>query len=155
MTGKKRTQEWETVQITEMDQYLFAQGTHYDIYKMLGAHFSEENGVKGVFFAVWAPNAAAVHVIGEFNGWNEESHPMTKIGPGGIYTLFVPGVEENTLYKFLITTANGQKLYKADPFANYAELRPGTASRVTNLNGFAWSDETGRDRYSEAAHCHL
>lgn len=149
MTGKKQTQEWETVQITEMDQYLFAQGTHYDIYKMLGAHFSEENGVKGVFFAVWAPNAAAVHVIGEFNGWNEESHPMTKIGPGGIYTLFVPGVEENTLYKFLITAANGQKLYKADPFANYAELRPGTASRVTNLNGFAWSDEAWMTKRDE------
>ena len=133
--------ELETVVITEADQYLFAQGTHYEIYKKLGAHFSVENGVKGVFFAVWAPNAAAVHVIGEFNGWNEYSHPMTKIGPGGIHTLFVPDVEEGSMYKFLITTDEGWKLYKADPFANYAEMRPGNASRVTNLRGFDWNDE--------------
>ena len=134
-------EEQETVVITEADQYLFAQGTHYDIYKKLGAHFSVEDGVKGVFFAVWAPNAAAVHVIGEFNGWNEDSHLMTKIGPGGIHTLFVPDVAEGSMYKFLITTEKGQKLYKADPFANYAEMRPGNASRVTNLKGFVWNDE--------------
>ena len=137
----KKSDEWEQVSISEMDQYLFSQGTHYDIYKKLGAHFSEEKGVKGVFFAVWAPHAAAVHVIGEFNGWNEESHPMKKEGPGGIHSLFVPGVQENTLYKFLITTEKGEKLYKADPFANYAEIRPGNASKITSLKGFAWEDE--------------
>lgn len=134
-------EEQETVVITEADQYLFAQGTHYDIYKKLGAHFSVEDGVEGVFFAVWAPNAAAVHVIGEFNGWNEESHPMHKIGPGGIHTLFVPEVAEGSMYKYLITTEEGWKLYKADPFANYAEMRPGNASKVTNLKGFVWNDE--------------
>lgn len=137
----KKSDEWEQVSISEMDQYLFSQGTHYDIYKKLGAHFSEEKGVKGVFFAVWAPHAAAIHVIGEFNGWNEESHPMKKEGPGGIHSLFVPGVQENTLYKFLITTEKGEKLYKADPFANYAEMRPGNASKITSLKGFAWEDE--------------
>ena len=137
----KKSDEWEQVSISEMDQYLFSQGTHYDIYKKLGAHFSEEKGVKGVFFAVWAPHAAAVHVIGEFNGWNEESHPMKKEGPGGIHSLFVPDVQENTLYKFLITTEKGEKLYKADPFANYAEMRPGNASKITSLKGFAWEDE--------------
>ena len=137
----KKSDEWEQVSISEMDQYLFSQGTHYDIYNKLGAHFSEEKGVKGVFFAVWAPHAAAVHVIGEFNGWNEESHPMKKEGPGGIHSLFVPGVQENTLYKFLITTEKGEKLYKADPFANYAEMRPGNASKITSLKGFAWEDE--------------
>ena len=137
----KKSDEWEQVSISEMDQYLFSQGTHYDIYKKLGAHFSEEKGVKGVFFAVWAPHAATVHVIGEFNGWNEESHPMKKEGPGGIHSLFVPGVQENTLYKFLITTEKGEKLYKADPFANYAEMRPGNASKITSLKGFAWEDE--------------
>jgi len=137
----KKSDEWEQVSISEMDQYLFSQGTHYDIYKKLGAHFSVEKGVKGVFFAVWAPHAAAVHVIGEFNGWNEESHPMKKEGPGGIHSLFVPGVQENTLYKFLITTEKGEKLYKADPFANYAEMRPGNASKITSLKGFAWEDE--------------
>ena len=138
---KKGTVKRETVFISEADQYVFAQGTHYDIYKKLGAHFSTENGEDGVFFGVWAPNAATVHVIGEFNGWNEESHPMKKLGDGGIYALFVPGVEENTLYKYLITTPDGRKLYKADPFANYAELRPGTASKITDLSGFAWGDE--------------
>ena len=147
--SSQQEEKWETVIISEADQYLFAQGTHYDIYKKLGAHFSEEDGVKGVFFAVWAPNAAGVHVVGDFNDWNEESHPMTKIGPGGIHTLFVPEVAENTLYKFLITTKSGQKLYKADPFANYAEMRPGTASKVTDLRGFKWEDSawmTKRDQ---------
>ena len=131
----------ETVMISEADQYLFAQGTHYDIYKKLGAHFSVENNVEGVFFAVWAPNAVTVHVIGSFNDWNEESHSMKKIGPGGIHTLFVPDVKEEALYKFLILTESGQKLYKSDPFANYAEMRPGSASRVTDLNGFKWNDD--------------
>lgn len=101
--------------ISEADQYLFAQGTHYDIYKKLGAHLSREDDMEGVLFGVWAPNAACVHVIGEFNGWNEESHPMEKLGPGGIYKLFVPDVQEGCMYKFLITTQDGQKLYKADP----------------------------------------
>lgn len=128
------------IEITADDQYLFAQGTHYDIYKKLGAHLTQQDGKKGVFFAVWAPNARTVHIVGDFNGWNTESHQMTKLGPGGIYSLFVPGVEENTLYKFLITTQSGERLYKADPFANYAEMRPGNASKVTNLDGFAWSD---------------
>jgi len=131
----------EKVFISEADQYLFAQGTHYDIYKKLGAHISVEDGVKGVFFGVWAPNAECVHVVGDFNGWNEESHRMEKLGPGGIYQLFIPGLGEGCLYKFLITTQDGKKLYKADPFANYAEYRPGTASIVTRLDDFAWTDD--------------
>ncbi|MDE7223741.1 MAG: 1,4-alpha-glucan branching protein GlgB, partial [Acetatifactor sp.] len=146
---EKEEQGREEVFISEADQYLFAQGTHYDIYKKLGAHLSREGEVEGVLFGVWAPNAACVHVIGEFNGWDEESHLMEKLGPGGIYKLFVPGVQEGSMYKFLITTQEGQKLYKADPFANYAEYRPGTASRVTDLSGFCWEDEkwmSERDR---------
>ena len=94
MAGKKGKQKEpeNRVFISEDDQYLFAQGTHYDIYKKLGAHPSVENGEKGMYFAVWAPNAASVHVIGTFNGWNEESHQMEKLGPGGIHQLFIPGV---------------------------------------------------------------
>lgn len=139
-TVKKTTEkkDVEEVFISEADQYVFAQGTHYDIYKKLGAHPSIENGKKGFCFAVWAPNAASVHVIGSFNDWNEESHPMEKLGPGGIYKLFIPGVGENELYKYLIRTPAGEKLYKADPFANYAEMRPGNASGrliSVNLNG--------------------
>lgn len=139
MIGRKQPEA--EVFISEADQYLFAQGTHYDIYKKLGAHLSVENGVKGMFFGVWAPNAASVHVIGTFNDWDEEAAPMKKLGPGGIHAVFIPGVGTGELYKFMITTADGEKLYKADPFANHAELRPGTASKTTDLSGFKWTDE--------------
>jgi len=131
----------EKVFISEADQYLFAQGTHYDIYKKLGAHPSEENGKKGTYFAVWAPNAESVHVIGTFNEWNETATKLKKLGPGGIYSAFVPGVGTGELYKFLITTPDGRKLYKADPFANAAEYRPGTASVTTDLSVIKWSDD--------------
>jgi len=132
----------EKVFISEADQYLFAQGTHYDIYKKLGAHPSEEDGVRGMYFAVWAPNATEVHVTGSFNEWDEASHPLTRLGQGGIYGAFVPGVETGELYKFLITTQDGRKLYKADPFANAAEYRPGTASVTTDISGIKWFDDT-------------
>ena len=127
--------------ISKTDQYLFGQGTHYEIYTKLGAHLSEENGVKGTYFATWAPNAEAVHVIGSWSGWNETAHPMTKLGEVGIWGLFIPGVGEGGIYKFLITAQDGRKLYKADPYANYAQKRPETASIVTNLEGFAWKDQ--------------
>ncbi len=132
----------EKVFISEADQYLFAQGTHYDIYKKLGAHPSEEDGVSGTYFAVWAPNAETVHVIGTFNGWDETATPLKKLGPGGIHGKFVPGVSTGELYKFLIETPDGRKLYKADPFANASEYRPGTASVTTDLSGIKWSDDT-------------
>ena len=131
----------EQVFISEADQYLFAKGAHYDIYKKLGAHLSRENGKDGVFFGVWAPNAAEVHVIGTFNDWNEETHLMKKIGPGGIHTLFIPEAKEGDLYKFMITARDGRHLYKADPFANYAEMRPGTASVITDISDLKWSDK--------------
>ena len=131
-----------TVFISQDDQYLFAQGTHYDIYEKLGAHPSCENGEEGMFFAVWAPNAKQVYVIGEFNDWNESATPMTKLGPGGIHSVFVKGVGTGVLYKYLIITQEGEKLYKADPFANSAELRPGTASKTTDLTKFRWTDTT-------------
>ncbi len=131
----------ETVFISETDQYLFAQGTHYDIYKKLGAHLSVQDGKKGVYFAVWAPNAAKVNVIGTFNGWNEEIHELEKIGPVGIFARFIPDVKEGEMYKFLITAQDGRKLYKSDPFANYAEKRPNTASIITDISHMKWSDE--------------
>ena len=137
-TGKKTETE---VFISEADQYLFAQGTHYDIYKKLGAHPSVQDGEEGMFFGVWAPNAASVHVIGTFNGWSESANPMERLGPGGIYAVFIPGVGVHELYKFMITTPYGERLYKADPFANSAELRPGTASRTVDISGFKWSDD--------------
>ena len=130
----------ERVFVSETDQYLFGQGTHYEIYKKLGAHLSEEDGQEGVYFAVWAPNAQEVYVTGSFNDWNEKSHPMKKIGPGGIWELFVPQIGVGEQYKFLITAWDGRKLYKADPYANQAEYRPGTASIITDLSGFEWKD---------------
>ena len=141
MEVAEMTKEQGKVFISEADQYLFSQATHYDIYKKLGAHVSEEGGEKGVYFGVWAPNAEAVHVIGSFNDWNETAHAMEKLGPVGIWGLFVPGVETGEMYKFLITAADGRKLYKADPFANQAEYRPGTASVITDLEGFSWTDQ--------------
>ena len=140
-TAKNKVKaEREQVFISEADQYIFAQGSHYDIYKKLGAHPSVENGVEGMFFGVWAPNAARVNVIGSFNGWDENIHEMRRLGPGGVYSLFIPGVGTGELYKFLITTPDGRKLYKADPFANYAQLRPETASITTDLSDFTWTD---------------
>ena len=136
----KKVQERERVFVSETDQYLFGQGTHYEIYKKLGAHLSKEDGQEGVYFAVWAPNAQEVYVVGSFNDWNEKSHPMKKIGPGGIWELFVPQIGVGEQYKFLITAWDGRKLYKSDPYANQAEYRPGTASIVTDLSGFEWKD---------------
>ena len=130
----------ESVFISEADCYLFGQGTHYDIYKKLGAHITTKGGKQGVFFSVWAPNAKSVYVIGSFNGWQEDQYPMERIGDIGIYTAFVKNVKKGDMYKFLIYTENGTKLYKADPYANQAELRPGTASVVTDISDFKWSD---------------
>ena len=140
MCMSKEEKQTEEVFISEADQYVFGQGTHYEIYKKLGAHLCTHDGKKGAFFAVWAPNAQDIYVIGEFNGWNETADKMERIGEGGIYTTFIEGVQEGQMYKYLIELADGRKLYKADPYANYAELRPGTASRVYDLNHFEWND---------------
>lgn len=130
-----------TVFISDADQYVFGQGTHYEIYKKLGAHFCKKGTKDGVFFAVWAPNAKEVFVIGEFNDWNEGANPMRRLGEGGIFAAFVEGVEEGQMYKYMLVLADGRRLYKADPYANYAEMRPGTASRVYNLDHFKWTDK--------------
>ncbi|MBQ9512578.1 MAG: 1,4-alpha-glucan branching protein GlgB [Lachnospiraceae bacterium] len=135
----------EKVFISKDDAYLFGKGRHYDIYKKLGAHPSKENGKNGMFFAVWAPNAAAVSVVGTFNDWNGDAHPMERMEETGIFTVFVPGVKTDELYKYLITTPDGRTIYKADPYASYAELRPGTASRTADLRGFKWSDSKWYD----------
>ena len=139
-TTRTKAAAKENFRIGELDQYLFSMGTHYDIYKKMGAHEAVMNGKKGVYFAVWAPNADTVSVIGEFNGWREEANPMTRLEPSGIYEGFVVGAKVGMLYKFFIKTKDGRGLYKADPFANYAEQRPGTASRITDITKLRWSD---------------
>lgn len=127
-------------EIGELDQYLFGQGNHYEIYKKLGAHLVQDGKQKGVYFAVWAPHAQAVSVVGEFNEWDTEANPMKREEPLGIYTCFIPGVKKNQMYKYCIETYSGEQIFKADPYANYAELRPGTASRVTDIENIKWTD---------------
>lgn len=136
---------------TEMDCYLFGQGTHYDIYQKMGAHLTKMDGVDGVCFNVWAPNASRVFVIGDFNGWNEWEYEMYRVEPQtiGVYELFIPGVQKDALYKFLIHTPDGRRLFKADPFANFAELRSGTASRVTDIAHFKWTDNAWMKKRAE------
>lgn len=126
--------------ITEADAYLFAQGTHYEIYEKMGAHEVEIDGQKGVYFAVWAPNAKYVNVIGSFNNWDIFQDNMDRISEGGIFALFIPGAKIGDMYKYVITTSDDRKLYKADPYGNYAQLRPDNASIVTDLSGFKWTD---------------
>ena len=142
----------ERMQFTELDQYLFGQATHYDIYKKLGAHPVSYGRQKGVYFAVWAPNAQYVSAIGEFNDWNTQANPMEKAGPIGVFQVFVPGAREGQLYKFYIVGMHGEELYKADPYANAAEMRPGTASRITDISSYKWNDGVwmkNRPRFNE------
>lgn len=103
-------------------------------------------GKKGVYFAVWAPHAKSVSVIGEFNGWDAAADRMERQEPLGIYTVFVPEAKDGQMYKYCIETQSGELIYKADPFANYAELRPGTASRITDISHLKWTD----DRWMES-----
>ena len=143
MEGKRRVKPYE---IGELDQYLLGQGNHYEIYKKLGAHLVDDGDKKGTYFAVWAPNAQKVSVIGEFNDWDLTADVMERNDPVGIYPCFVEGAKENEMYKFCIETKKGELLYKADPYANYAELRPGTASRITDISKIKWTDKAWMDQ---------
>jgi 1,4-alpha-glucan branching enzyme len=129
---------------TDLDCYLFGQGTHYDIYKKMGAHKGKKGKQTGFYFDVWAPHASSVAVIGEFNNWDETRNYMQRVEPEsqGIFEAFIPEAKEGQLYKYLIYTENGEKLYKADPYATYAELRPGTASIIYDNTKFKWSDSS-------------
>ena len=148
----KKTAEKKVISpfITDMDMYLFGTGTHYDIYKKLGAHLCKKGGKEGVYFAVWAPNAKEVHLITDFNDWNEDEYLMKRLEPAGIHEIFIPGMGLDCLYKYLITTGRGEKLYKADPFANKAELRPGTASITADYSKIRWGDASWMKKRSEA-----
>ena len=138
---KDTTKKVQPYEIGELDQYLFGQGNHYEIYEKLGAHKVTVDGVSGVYFAVWAPHARRAAVVGDFNEWDFEANYMERQEPMGIYTCFVPGVDVGDLYKFCIETQQGKRIFKADPFANYAELRPGTASRVADISHLKWTDD--------------
>lgn len=124
----------------DLDLYLFGNGTHYELYRILGARLAEHQGVKGVTFAVWAPNALRVSLVADFNHWDGRVNPMRSLGSSGIWELFVPGVKEGCKYKFEIKTQTGQILLKSDPYAFRSELRPATASVVGDVTKHEWQD---------------
>ncbi len=126
----------EDLQITKDDCYLFGNGTHYEIYKKMGAHTTKG----GVYFAVWAPHAQSVSVVGSFNNWQPGANVMHTIGTSGIFETTVSNAKSGDMYKFLITTRNGELIYKADPYARQAQLRPETASIIADDTPFKWSD---------------
>ncbi len=128
-------------QITDFDCFIFGEGKHYKIYEKLGAHVETVNGVTGTRFAVWAPDSQSVSVVGEFNMWDDRLHKMIMHGNTGFFELFIPGDWEGAAYKYQITSRRGTKHYKTDPYGNYAELRPGNASRITSLEGYEWGDK--------------
>jgi 1,4-alpha-glucan branching enzyme len=127
--------------LTDYDLYLLGEGNNYRLYEKLGAHVSERNGTAGTHFAVWAPNARQVSVIGDFNAWRRNQHPLESLGSSGIWEGFIPGVGPGALYKYAIDSRNGNFwVDKADPCGFAAEVRPHTASKVWDLSDYMWGD---------------
>ncbi len=127
--------------ITDFDKYCFSEGNHFDIYEKLGAHPMKIDGVSGTYFAVWAPHAKRVSVVGDFNMWDGKLHQMQILDACGIYELFIPDVKPGDLYKFEIMTRFDELIMKADPYGNACQFRPETASVVADLNSYKWKDD--------------
>lgn len=140
--------------ITPDDIHLFSEGAWQRGWEKMGAHPDVQNGVEGWRFCVWAPDVTSVHVIGEFNEWNPEAHAMFPIEKSGLWQCFVAGAEKGQLYKYLIETKDGEKLYKADPYAFYSECPPGTASRLWTIDGYAWKDGRWMNSRKKRDHMH-
>ncbi len=131
---------YDVTLLTADDLYIFNEGSHYRLYQKLGSHLLTAGGVKGTYFAVWAPNAAKVFVAGEFNNWNKSSHPLAARGQSGIWEGFIPGVDRGMLYKYhIVSRHNGYQVNKADPYGFHHEVSPRTASRVWDLD-YTWCD---------------
>ena len=131
-----------TPQISDFDLHLFSEGKHLHIYKILGAHHKQIDGIDGILFATWAPNALRVSLTGDFNNWDGRRHPMRSRGGSGVWELFIPGMKDSDLYKFEIRNRNsGKILTKSDPYAQQLEIRPRTASVVTNKKPYEWQDD--------------
>lgn len=126
----------------ELDQHLFANGVHYELYRSMGGRLATQQGVEGVKFTVWAPGARSVALVADFNHWNGSANPMRSMGSSGVWELFIPGLGEGEKYKFEIKTQAGQLLIKTDPYGLASELRPATASIVADIDRFAWGDQT-------------
>jgi 1,4-alpha-glucan branching enzyme len=127
--------------LSQQELYLFNEGSSYHSYRFMGAHPVRMNGKDGVRFTVWAPNAAEARVIGGFNKWNGKKHVMEKVGTTGIFNLFIPYVKEGEMYKYEFVTSEGHIVRKADPYAFFAERRPGTSSIVARITEYEWEDE--------------
>ena len=138
----------------EMDIYLFNEGTHYEVYKKLGAHMMELGGVAGTHFSVWAPNAQRVSVVGDFNQWDGRIHSMRKMIPSGVWEIFVPHVQEGAHYKIEVRGPHGDIMLKTDPFAFYAQHGTQTGCMVYDITRYGWNDadwmeqRTHRDQYT-------
>ncbi len=132
--------------LSDYDLQLLGEGNHFQSYEKLGAHVTEIGGVSGVLFAVWAPNAQAVSVVGDFDAWDERRHPMRVRGGTGVWELFIPGVGPGEVYKYKIKAKSGQVLEKADPHAFFAETRPRTASIIYDIDRYTWSDAAWMER---------
>ena len=128
-------------QFTESDLKKFEAGVHYSIYNKMGAHPMTVKGVSGVYFAVWAPEAMRVSVVGDFNLWDGRRSQMRRLGDSGVFEIFIPELKKGAVYKYEIKFKNGDPALKADPYANYAELRPNTASIVWDLDEYKWNDQ--------------
>ena len=145
MPVKKKQKE------ADLPVYLFHQGNNFEAYRYLGAHCTRENGEDGVMFRVWAPHAKSVSVVGDFNSWVVGSHPMASLEDSGIWETFIPGVKQYDVYKYCVTTASDELLFKSDPYAFHAETRPSNGSKVYDLSGYGWGDaawqasQKGRD----------
>src|SRR5690606_15222992 len=137
--------------LSEQDLYLFNEGNEHRIYEKLGSHLREIDGVKGVSFAVWAPSARRVSVLGNFNHWDGRFHPMRPLGASGVWELFIPGVGEGELYKFEILDQRGHLHVKTDPYGTYFEAPPGNAAIVFNPNTHEWGDGEWMRRRAENA----
>jgi 1,4-alpha-glucan branching enzyme len=135
--------------LSDMDLHLFNEGNHFDIYEKLGAHQRTIDGVEGINFAVWAPNAQSISLVGDFNHWDGRQHPMRKRIPSGVWEIFVPGLEVDSLYKFRVVDAHGQQIEKSDPFGFGAELPPRTASVVRDLTRHKWQDQEWMTKRAE------
>ena len=126
--------------LADLDLHLFGEGRHHHIYRLLGAHCIEVDGISGCRFAVWAPAVRRASVVGDFNGWNGLRHPMRSRGTSGVWEIFIPGISAGDLYKFEFISRDGHRLIKADPYGQQMTLRPDTASRVAPPSGHVWQD---------------
>lgn len=141
--------EQPSLMLTSDDIYLFSNGMWQRAWEKMGAHRDVQNGTEGWMFRVWAPQVVSVHLVGDFNGWDPLSTPLTRADNSDIWEAFVPGLQLGDLYKYAIKSDEGELLWKADPFGFFAETCPGTASKLWDISGYAWKDATWLRRRAE------